>query len=67
MIDDYNFVDPDKCQNKMKGLEDLDALGKSLLKENLSGATYRLGSTFNRYDIVYCNTLKMIYKISILI
>lgn len=33
----------------MKGLEDLDALGKSLLKENLSGgATYKLGSTFNR-------------------
>lgn len=43
-------TDSDKSNSKLKALEDLDALGETLLKENLSGkATATSRSVFNRY------------------
>lgn len=38
---------PDEKPNAMKALEDLDALGESLLKESLP-PTVRAGSQFNK-------------------
>lgn len=40
--------EPEKTNSKLKALEDLDALGESLLKENLSGGAVRNVPAFNK-------------------
>lgn len=48
LVDNNTTGDTEKSKNKMKAFEDLDVLGETLLKENLSSVSSKTIPNFNK-------------------